>query len=791
MIKNRKEFLKEILKKKIYIVLIAIIFAITGVGYTITNVKYVSSKKILLDSSENENSLIDTYKELASSSTVLEKVLENLNLNISIQELNNMIEVKSINNTNMIEIRVLGENSEQIQLISKEISTVLKEKVDEIYKNKNLYEIDSTVNEVNTGNTVVIAVISGIVGFLIAILIFVTKILTDTKIKSSKDIELITGLNSLICIPNIKLIAKKKLNIKNIQAHNNEIFKKLMTNIQFLNTNNLKSKSILITSVMPWEGKTYVANNLAIEFAKAGKKVIIIDSDMRRGRIARIFNLPNDLGFSNYLSSLDSNGNVINERITRFINDTEIKNLSVITSGNIPPNPTELLRRTNKIEELIKDLKVFYDVIIFDGVAVLEAPESSILSKTADLSLLISSYRCTKKEDLLRAYDEMSSTEGSVIGTILNKIPERKGKRKVVKIKDKFLKRIVIAKNKLIEYLKFLGKILNIFLVIWTFFKLIFINITKGYNYIKNTGLKCISKAKNRACEFKEYFKKIKHRNEKIKLIEAGALSPEEIDKPESNVVKEVFDNKMSKFETSEEIQYRKKLDEIKFNIEEHSSVIEEKNESKVRVSTKQFKSKFDLIKEQQENSNVMDFQENEIKMEKNNSNINLNSKESVENVYGDKEVLTEEMIKQQVEMDDLLRMAELEEDEKIRMQNEKKEQKERKKLEKKEKINEFKTNFESYLKNIIVKLKERKQILEERNIQKIEQLKEEKNKKNEIKYEEKKKRENEKIENRERIAKVREEKRAYKELEKKKHKEEIRIREELQEDNLYPKPRM
>ena len=143
--------------------------------------------------------------------------------------------------------------------------------------------------------------------------------------------------------------AKKKLNIKNIRAHKSEIFKVLMTNIQFVNANHLQSKSILITSSNAMEGKTYVATNLAIEFAKAGKKVILIDADMRKGRIAKIFNLPNDLGFSNYLSHLDSNGNVIHEIITRFINDTEIKNLSVITSGNIPPNPVELLDRKSVV----------------------------------------------------------------------------------------------------------------------------------------------------------------------------------------------------------------------------------------------------------------------------------------------------------------------------------------------------------------------------------------------------------------------------------------------------------
>lgn len=252
--------------------------------------------------------------------------------------------------------------------------------------------------------------------------------------------EEITGLKSLISIPKIVAIDKKKLNIRSIRAHKSEVFKTLMTNIQFVNMNVLQNKTILVTSARALEGKSYVANNLAIEFAKAGKKVIIIDGDMRRGKLAKIFNLPNDLGFSNYLSNLDANGNQIHERMTRFIHDTEIKNLNVITAGNTPPNPTELLR-TNKLQELIKDLKVFYDIIIFDSVSVLEAPEAEILSKTCDLTLLLSSYANTKTKEFLMAYEDIKNAGTSSIGVGLNKIPDRKLKKKVFVLKSRFKQR--------------------------------------------------------------------------------------------------------------------------------------------------------------------------------------------------------------------------------------------------------------------------------------------------------------------------------------------------------------
>lgn len=437
MNKNIKDLGKAILKKKLYIILITIIFAITGVFYTFTNVQYVASQKFLIGDAEER---IETYKELIKGSMVLEKVIENLKVNKTVQELSDLLEVSTIENTNMIEIKVSGEEEATLQNYSNEIANVFVDTVHEIYENAEIYNVDNSSAYYHKGNIVMRGIGTGLVGFILSCLFFGVCFLFDTKITSCKDMEDITGLKSLISIPKIVAIEKKRLNIKSIRAHRSEVFKTLMTNIQFVNMNVLQNKTILITSAKSFEGKSYVANNLAIEFAKAGKKVIMIDGDMRRGKLAKIFNLPNDLGFSNYLSNLDANGNQINERMTRFIHDTEIKNLNVITSGNTPPNPTELLR-TNKLQELIKDLKVFYDIIIFDSVSVLEAPEAEILSKMCDLTLLLSAYGKTKTDEFLMAYECIKNASASSIGVGLNKIPDRKLKKKIFLLKNRLKQR--------------------------------------------------------------------------------------------------------------------------------------------------------------------------------------------------------------------------------------------------------------------------------------------------------------------------------------------------------------
>lgn len=329
MKKNKIEFCKAILKKKVYIISIAMIFAITGIAYTLTNVEYVATKKILMGNSEN----IQTYQEFLKGSELLENAIQNAGVNLSKTDLEKGLEVKLVADTNVLEIKVAGQKADEIKTVSDEIIRSFRQKLYEVYGEITFYEIDNSGNFYSKGNTIVVGILTFVVGFGLSSAFFAICILLDNKIKTCREIEEITNLKSLISIPYIKNIKKKKLNIRNIRAHNSSVFKTLMTNIQFVDTkNDLKSKTILITSPKSFEGKTYVATNLAIEFAKAGKKVIMIDGDMRKGRLAKIFELPNDLGFSNYLSSLNANGNAINERINSFINDTEIRNLNVITA---------------------------------------------------------------------------------------------------------------------------------------------------------------------------------------------------------------------------------------------------------------------------------------------------------------------------------------------------------------------------------------------------------------------------------------------------------------------------
>ena len=199
-----------------------------------------------------------------------------------------------------------------------------------------------------------------------------------------------------------------------------EVFRTLRTNIQFMNTKG-KLKSILITSTLPGEGKSWVSSNLAVTFAQAGKKVILIDADMRKGRVYSIFGVSPRPGLSNYLSGVDWNNGDASEDLADYIQETEVDNLYVIPAGNVPPNPSELLV-SDKMQELMEKINNLCDIIIFDGTPSQLVTDSLILARIVDSTVIVTASKQTKKEDLKRVIRNINNVGGKIAGIIVNKI---------------------------------------------------------------------------------------------------------------------------------------------------------------------------------------------------------------------------------------------------------------------------------------------------------------------------------------------------------------------------------
>lgn len=194
-----------------------------------------------------------------------------------------------------------------------------------------------------------------------------------------------------------------------------EVFKTLRTNLQFMSNKKNGTISLLITSTMPGEGKSWVSSNLGTAFAQTNKKVILIDSDMRKGRLHSIFETKIFPGLSNYLADESS-------KIKDYIIPTEIENLSVIPAGNVPPNPSELLS-SEKMLKGLEDLQKMFDVIIFDSTPCMLVTDAIIISRIVDATIIVSSHKSTKIENLKEVQKNIENVGGKIAGVIINKVP--------------------------------------------------------------------------------------------------------------------------------------------------------------------------------------------------------------------------------------------------------------------------------------------------------------------------------------------------------------------------------
>ncbi|HGY55373.1 MAG TPA: polysaccharide biosynthesis tyrosine autokinase [Caldithrix abyssi] len=252
----------------------------------------------------------------------------------------------------------------------------------------------------------------------------------DNSVKSPEELEQL-GFNVLTSIPKIQMqkfekkiesrleklgpIEGKKIEARLIthldpKSPVSEAYRTLRTNLQFSKIEN-DLKTILITSSGPKEGKSTTAANLAIAMAQAGRDVVLIDADLRRPVVHSIFNMDKDNGITNYLM-----GTISFDELPK---KTFMDNLSVITSGVLPPNPSELLA-SKKMEELLKQLKNRFEIVIIDSPPVVAVTDAAILSTKVDGTILVVASEQTNRDALKRAYSLLDSVETRLLGVLLN-----------------------------------------------------------------------------------------------------------------------------------------------------------------------------------------------------------------------------------------------------------------------------------------------------------------------------------------------------------------------------------
>ncbi|AMQ07896.1 CpsD/CapB family tyrosine-protein kinase [Sporosarcina psychrophila] len=208
----------------------------------------------------------------------------------------------------------------------------------------------------------------------------------------------------------IQTVARKLVTYDSPKSVVSEQFRTVRTNINF-SMPDKDLKTLLFTSSTPGEGKSTSASNVAIVFAEEGKKVLLVDADMRKPTMHYTFHKTNSTGLSNLLTRKWELKDVVIE--------TEIEGLHIVTSGPIPPNPAELLG-SKTMDSLIEEFIAGYDIVVFDAPPLLSVADAQILSNKCDGTILVISSGTAEKDSVIKAKEALVSSKANILGTLLN-----------------------------------------------------------------------------------------------------------------------------------------------------------------------------------------------------------------------------------------------------------------------------------------------------------------------------------------------------------------------------------
>jgi capsular exopolysaccharide synthesis family protein len=261
-------------------------------------------------------------------------------------------------------------------------------------------------------------VVAVLVALLCAMAVIVLRDRLDTTLKSSQALQEASGSSTLGVIGYERDAKNHPLILRSRgRSSRSEAFRALRTNLQFIGVDR-QPKSLVVTSCLPGEGKSSTSTNLAITLAQAGWRVVLVDGDLRRPSIPRYLGIEGAIGLTDVL--------IDRARLNEVIQVWGEAGLSVLPSGQIPPNPSELLG-SGGMREVLAQLTGAYDMVIIDAPPLLPITDAAAIAALCDGALLVARYGRTRREHMARASELLASINARVVGTVLNFVPSGNG----------------------------------------------------------------------------------------------------------------------------------------------------------------------------------------------------------------------------------------------------------------------------------------------------------------------------------------------------------------------------
>jgi capsular exopolysaccharide synthesis family protein len=368
-------------------------------------------------------SRVQSYVTTVATPVVLQPVIDKLGLDTTASELASQVKASTDLDTVLINIAVTDTSPVQAAAIAQAVGDSLIDAIDTLERPKiggaspvklsvvKPAEAPTTPSAPNTKLNLLIGLVAGAAAALITA---VTRSLLDNRIRSESDLRRVTDAALLGGIAFDQDATRKPLLTQAApQSPRAESFRQLRTNLQFANISG-RAKTVLVTSSLPGEGKSTTATNLAIALASAGQSVCLIDADLRRPMVNEYLGLERNAGLT---TALVGNADV-NDLLQSWGND----DLYVLASGQIPPNPSELLG-SEQMKQLIMRLEQAFDSVVIDAPPLLPVTDAAVLSQHVGGVVVVVGTQKVRIPDLEKSLGALEMVGAKLLGVVLNRLP--------------------------------------------------------------------------------------------------------------------------------------------------------------------------------------------------------------------------------------------------------------------------------------------------------------------------------------------------------------------------------
>lgn len=369
---------------------------------------------------------VRSYLEVVRSPDVLQPVREQLDLRNSLTQLRERVRASSPLDTVLIDVSVVAPDPEEAAALADATAERFARYIEELESRsgEQLPPVKATVVEPASVPTDPISpsvrinlALGLLAGLALGVGAAFLRESLDTTVRSTAATESIVKAPVLGDIPFDSSTKKQELLSEMSRSARSEAFRGLRTNLQYVDVDRPPS-AVVVTSSLAGEGKSHTSANLALALARSGKRILLLEGDLRRPGAVKLFDLVEGAGLTNVLV-----GSASAEEVIQHVGNT---GLDVLPCGSIPPNPSELLG-SHRMELLLDDLKRTYDTVIIDTPPLLPVTDAAVLARAADGAVVVVRRSKTKREELSAAVASLEAVNARVLGAVMNMSPASRG----------------------------------------------------------------------------------------------------------------------------------------------------------------------------------------------------------------------------------------------------------------------------------------------------------------------------------------------------------------------------